>query len=55
MASESSGGVAAVVINYNGAALLDGCLGSLTGQTQAPAEIVVIDNRSTDDSVLSAL
>jgi GT2 family glycosyltransferase len=51
MASESSGGVAAVVINYNGAALLDGCLGSLAEQTQAPAEIVVIDNRSTDDSL----
>jgi GT2 family glycosyltransferase len=43
--------VAAVVINYGGAADLPACLGSLRGQTRPPREIVVVDNRSPDDSV----
>jgi GT2 family glycosyltransferase len=42
--------VSAAVINYNGQAVLKGCLDSLLGQLVPPAEIVVIDNRSTDQS-----
>ena len=48
---ESSKAVAAVVINYNGAALLKGCLDSLFTQGHPASEIVVIDNRSTDHSI----
>ena len=43
-------GWAAVVINWNGAADLPACLPALAGQTCPPAEIVVVDNASTDDS-----
>ena len=39
------------VINYNGQTFLKGCLDSLRAQTVLAAEIVVIDNRSTDQSV----
>jgi GT2 family glycosyltransferase len=39
-----------VVVTWNGAHLLPGCLRALRTQT-APARIVVVDNGSTDDSV----
>jgi GT2 family glycosyltransferase len=42
--------VALVVLNYNGRALLDECLSSLARLT-LPADVVVIDNGSTDGSV----
>jgi O-antigen biosynthesis protein len=42
---------AAVVINWNGAADLPACLAALAAQDWPPAEIVVVDNASTDDSL----
>ncbi len=45
------GGVAVVIVNYNGERLLPECLGALAGQTLAPAEIVVADNGSHDGSL----
>ncbi|MFJ2300194.1 glycosyltransferase family 2 protein [Oerskovia paurometabola] len=45
--------VRAVVVNWNGAHLLDDCLRSLLEQDLAPGEleVVVVDNASTDGSV----
>jgi GT2 family glycosyltransferase len=44
-------GWTAVVVNYNGAGYLDACLRALEQTRPAPAEIVVVDNASTDDSL----
>lgn len=45
--------VRAVVVNWNGAHLLDDCLGSLLAQDLPPGalQVVVVDNASTDDSL----
>lgn len=48
------GSVVAIVINYNGGAALLKCLDSLGRQTYPPKEIVVVDNLSTDDSLVRA-
>ncbi|HEX8856997.1 MAG TPA: glycosyltransferase family 2 protein [Thermoleophilaceae bacterium] len=40
-----------VIPNWNGAHWLPGCLASLEAQTVRPAEIVVVDNGSTDGSL----
>ena len=46
---------AAVVIpNWNGARWIDACLDSVLRQDRAPAEVVVVDNGSTDGSDRSA-
>ena len=45
---------AVVVPNYNGRRWIDGCLDSVLGQTLAPADVVVVDNGSTDDSARRA-
>jgi hypothetical protein len=42
--------VSVIVVNLNGSHLLPDCLGSLSEQTTPPAEIVVADNGSCDDS-----
>lgn len=42
--------VAIVILNYNGRQYLDACLASLK-QLQTPADVVVADNGSTDDSL----
>jgi GT2 family glycosyltransferase/O-antigen/teichoic acid export membrane protein len=42
--------VAVVVVNLNGAAVLDRCLDSLARQTVSPARTIVVDNASTDGS-----
>ena len=47
---DSPQSVSVVVINFNGAAYLAGCLASVLAQTYAAAEIIVVDNRSTDGS-----
>ena len=39
---------------YNEAATLPACLEALAGQTAPPFEVLVVDNNSTDDSVLVA-
>ncbi|MGQ0552512.1 MAG: glycosyltransferase family 2 protein [Planctomycetota bacterium] len=42
---------AVIVVNFNGGALLRKCLASVLRQEPAPAEVVVIDNASSDGSV----
>ncbi len=42
--------VTIVIANWNGAALLPGCLAALRQQTHPPDEIIVVDNGSTDNS-----
>jgi GT2 family glycosyltransferase len=43
-----------VIPNFNGAHVLGACLDALAGQTVEPAEIVVVDNGSADDSAAIA-
>lgn len=52
-ARESVDGVTAVVVNHQGAAYLPRCLDALEGQ-EGLAEILVIDNASTDGSAAAA-
>ena len=42
--------VSAIVVNWNGADYVDGCLASLLEQTWPLLEIIVVDNGSTDGS-----
>ena len=42
--------ISVVVCNYQGALHLPHCLGALRAQTHAPAELIVVDNASTDAS-----
>ena len=42
--------ISVVVLNWNGAQVLEGCLQSLREQTYHPLEIIVVDNASTDHS-----
>ena len=51
MSAEALPGVAVVIVNYNGEALLGDCLAALYAQTLAPQEIVVADNGSRDGSL----
>ncbi len=46
--------VAVVIPNYNGARWLPGVLASVAAQTVAPAEVLVVDDGSTDDSAALA-
>ncbi len=43
--------VSVLIVNYNGAGHLRGCLDSLVRFASSPYEIVVVDNGSTDDSL----
>ena len=42
--------VTVLIVNWNGAALLDDCLRHLRAQTVRPARVLVVDNASSDDS-----
>lgn len=42
--------ISVIIVNWNGLALLDECLGSLKGQTFRDFEIILVDNGSTDGS-----
>lgn len=44
-------GVSVVIPNWNGRHWLAGCLNALSAQTQAPAEVIVVDNGSGDGSI----
>ncbi|MCX7927437.1 MAG: glycosyltransferase family 2 protein [Candidatus Omnitrophica bacterium] len=46
-----AGLVSVIIINYNGCDLLKECLSSVTAQSYAPIEIIVVDNGSVDSSV----
>ncbi|MGE3173726.1 MAG: glycosyltransferase family 2 protein [Planctomycetota bacterium] len=52
-AAEDNGGprVSAVVVNWNGGAMLDECLASLFAQTWPDLEVIVVDNGSSDGSL----
>lgn len=41
----------AVIVNYNSAAYLDGCLSALRANEAPPDEIILVDNASSDDSL----
>ena len=43
--------VSVVIPVWNGRRWLEGCLGSLGAQTRPPAETIIVDNGSADDSV----
>jgi len=43
--------VSAVIVTWNGARLLQSCLGALRAQTLRPDEVVVVDNNSTDGTL----
>jgi GT2 family glycosyltransferase len=43
--------ISVVLLNWNGANVLEKCLDSLRNQTYRPLEIIVVDNASTDGSV----
>jgi GT2 family glycosyltransferase len=41
----------AVIVNYNSADYLPACLAALDAATHPPAEVIVVDNASTDDAL----
>jgi GT2 family glycosyltransferase len=43
--------VSIIIVNYNGAALLEHCLASVYAQQYRPIEVIVVDNASSDGSV----
>ncbi len=45
-------GWTAIIVNYNGAVFLESCISALQQSTVPPGEIIVVDNNSTDDSLL---
>jgi len=47
-----TGNWTAIIINYNGAGFIEACVQALEACTLRPAEIIVVDNASTDDSLL---
>jgi GT2 family glycosyltransferase len=54
MAASVQTKVSVIVVNYNGLLYLDTCLDSLSRQTCAGCEIIVVDNGSTDGSLQQA-
>ncbi|HWN54973.1 MAG TPA: glycosyltransferase, partial [Methylomirabilota bacterium] len=47
--------ISVVIPAYNAAAYLEEALASVRAQTRSPAEVIVVDNGSTDDSPSIAL
>lgn len=43
--------VSIIIINWNGASLLKGCLDAVFNQTYSPIEVLLVDNGSTDNSL----
>jgi GT2 family glycosyltransferase len=48
---ETARKISVIVVDWNGAGLLDTCLSALCAQTYTDYEIILVDNGSTDDSV----
>ena len=46
--------VAVLIVNWNSRNLLGECLKSLSAQTRPPDRVIIVDNNSTDDSLLLA-
>ncbi len=51
MLNAGLGPVSVVVVNYNGAAYLDECLGAVRALADAVDEVILVDNASTDASL----
>lgn len=51
MLAKQKHAVAVVVVNWNGAAFIERCLNTVFSQSHLPAEVVVLDNGSSDNSV----
>jgi O-antigen biosynthesis protein len=47
-----TGNWTAIVVNYNGEGFIESCLQALEASTLRPAEIIVVDNASSDESLL---
>lgn len=47
--------ISIVLLNWNGANYLDGCLESIRNQSEVPFELILVDNGSTDNSLDLAL
>ncbi|CAN5565092.1 hypothetical protein BH24CHL1_BH24CHL1_00960 [soil metagenome] len=47
-----AGSWTAIIINYNGAGFIEACVQALETCVTRPSEIIVVDNGSTDDSLL---
>lgn len=47
--------VSVVIVNYNGAEVLEPCLHSVFAQPYRPIEVILVDNASTDGSVEAAM
>lgn len=47
-----TGNWTAIIVNYNGAGFIEACLHALESCRHRPAEIIVVDNDSTDESLL---
>ncbi len=43
--------VSAVIVNFNGADVIEDCLDSLFAQSRAPDEVIIVDNASSDSSL----
>lgn len=43
--------ISTIIVNYNTAGLLVGCLNSIASQSDLSSEVIVVDNASEDDSV----
>lgn len=53
--NKGEGGIAIVVTCFNTGQFLDACLQSIKRQTQKPAAVVVVDDKSTEERTLKAL
>ena len=48
----SSNSIAVVIVNWNAGHYLKKCLQSLKAQTLKPARVLIVDNASTDGSII---
>ena len=48
---QGAGSISVIIVNLNGRALLGECLSSVAAQETPAAQILLVDNGSTDDSV----
>ncbi|MEK9136486.1 MAG: glycosyltransferase family 2 protein [Bacteroidota bacterium] len=51
MSSSSNSLVSVIIVNYNGAQVIEDCLRSVFAQPYRPIEVIVVDNDSSDESV----
>lgn len=49
---DNRSGWTAIIVNYNGAGFLEACLSALAGTDHPPQTTIVVDNASSDDSLM---